>query len=1539
MAFRFKIGLPENIELTPQQEEQFNNLRQKYNNKICNSREEVKTAYKELCAEYESITGVKLPEKSNKYGDHTILNISATIQALINNAATPEEKDRWQQWHEKIKNKMEVASIKRAELKQKPGALMVSYNSTTMGPSNIEYYPLELEAELNTLLQSFKTELKNEVGRLPVAGADFSNNDLKRDLLELLVGQTDAALNGSLDEQSLNPDDYLLPNSYAGLIPGFSPYGIGKKDPKDISKLYVTDYVRANKVLPLSTVPAKGIKLTNATIEYENKVSGGNVTEADEIKVREVILTEGAECLYAIDKIKKNINHKDVKEAFPGVVDGAYYDSFGGRGQFENWSAINRARRKLIINGWAMSDITAIGRLAHIIPVARGNNAKVNKSWEEYQVKLNKYNQNLTDYNTRQANGEKNLRKPVKPAMPQIPRYTEEELRAVNSLEEKLNNCLSQVPGNEGNRKALLESLIAEIDRMPEQTLDRLVPLRAIRNDLNKALEHQLTDVEKRFLENPAALKTMADRHPVKEYTDAEQQRDLQWIAEIREKDKELNNIFDTDPYAYDHIRAMQSSLGGDTELFVNVVKDYIGEKDWNAFSRISPGREDDYNKALDVLTRPDSPYYVADNHKVLKDVEDALRLRQLNAPEKNYSNIGSSHLTAMVRFTANVIPTIDPNLSETTLMNEALDDQEKGQEKARQKEYTDRLNKVLDSPGDLTPAQQRAEIARCVGGLVMPIAIKAVNHRENNKIFNKENLTGNEKKELEESYVVPFELKGGLINKPFADSIKDVLILAEKGINRAEQLIIESGETAAVINIKPYQRFLRDANRGLMEIKLEAMDPMLKVGEANFRSPIPEDKRKNNPIVPGKTKDFTAAEMEEKAEIFPWHKVINAQYELNDIWGEYLIEQQKGKVSPEREREYWNRMNACYTTIETVTNDLIAKQENDPKFADNNMRVVFGHSTAVASFDDAVSGDRGMKPMLKFISIRRDAIANGWSLSDLGLYTHLAELSLAIEKNNSVLESGGAVTADFTGKLREINGLLNEKILKKPYETDPVKRAELYNEIAEKLDDLQTARDALMDNEEISEQAKFAVKNVLNVSDNVNHLGENGGMPLEYELRSLAAEYRIEAIEAKKKNCLDEIKSVADPIVYNELRSWIRNEPPKQNHLGIDPSFVGKADIYIKSGMGELNKEIEAIRAGKETTLEGKTGLKSENAVDAIRNMLDASDSIFHRDSKQYKTIKESLNKLRDGTATAEDKAKLTADVKTWLTDPGYDRIHKHSKNEFDNTRFNIMFTLANELDPAWAKENFADMNIAGLHGEKADNTSFHNVHEFTNFMHRQMADGGFLMEVRAVESQRWYLKADSYGQKGLVEEVLRVREDTAFTDKDRLKAEQDNIGKLMKGDTGFEQKFEKLVQYHNACMTSLSGNQVALGLGGQYEDKIKNKMDKLRSEAMDGLRTYISNPQNRTAPDYKKAVTAYGVMDPYAAHVFIADMRKNNPADKVIRELNLVDLEKKEGIDLGGRRALREKKQQLRQAEKNNQVEKNNNQAVNNPVLRQQS
>lgn len=52
----------------------------------------------------------------------------------------------------------------------------------------------------------------------------------------------------------------------------------------------------------------------------------------------------------------------------------------------------------------------------------------------------------------------------------------------------------------------------------------------------------------------------------------------------------------------------------------------------------------------------------------------------------------------------------------------------------------------------------------------------------------------------------------------------------------------------------------------------------------------------------------------------------------------------------------------------------------------------------------------------------------------------------------------------------------------------------------------------------------------------------------------------------------------------------------------------------------------------------------------------------------------------------------------------------------------------------------------------------------------------------------------------------------------------------------------------------------------------------------------------------------------------------------------LNLVELEKKEGLDLGGRRALRERKKQLRQAERVGQAV-NNDQAVNGPVLRQQS
>ena len=104
--------------------------------------------------------------------------------------------------------------------------------------------------------------------------------------------------------------------------------------------------------------------------------------------------------------------------------------------------------------------------------------------------------------------------------------------------------------------------------------------------------------------------------------------------------------------------------------------------------------------------------------------------------------------------------------------------------------------------------------------------------------------------------------------------------------------------------------------------------------------------------------------------------------------------------------------------------------------------------------------------------------------------------------------------------------------------------------------------------------------------------------MPYEYELKLFEKELRVE--NAMRK--LDELKAVADPIVYYDYKNFINKNPaPKQDYKIVDTSFVEKTDIYLSGIMGDLNRELEAVKAGKETTLESKTGISHDNAVDRI--------------------------------------------------------------------------------------------------------------------------------------------------------------------------------------------------------------------------------------------------------------------------------------------------------------------------------------------------
>ncbi len=1468
-----------NTKLTPEQRDKANEIKQKYDGKIVQNREDLIKFWNDLSNDLTALTGKGLYKTNCKYGSHFLLQVSGMANTLAASAPTPLERSNWENIIADMTNAFSEGYSDLADAHQN-SALKSQIFTDVKGTDEADFFTEETEQKIDELITKINAAAREELQKIPLNAGEYNNDAFRRDSLEMLVGLTECGLKGNVQEEYSKTDDYMLFKGSSVFIPGMGTYGVSLKPD---SKPYVSDYSRFHHLVPLLTPGVKGIRLVNGYNEYRSK--GANATKDDELNIREQILVEGNDGLYAIEKIRKNITNERVKNSFEKEVEGAYVDSVGDRGELGKWEALQRARRELIVNGWSMPDITAISRLASLITIAD-------------QIK-----KDLTD--------------------------TESE--ALKNLSNKIDSVVHSSPGTEEKRLELINSLIEELDKLPDTTKERFSMFTGMAEDLRRAAEHQLTAAEKEILADPSELKKIADAHPVKEYTDAEQQRDLEWLDNIEAKDKELNDIFKKDPYAHDRIRELQDLTKENPGLIARGVKRVLGQQAWDSFKAL-PGRESDELKALDILTHNDSPYNVSNNHNTLIDLEKAVKEMTIEIPKKNASCLGRKEFTSIISQLSNAVPSISPGydaLKKTTEISVLVGEKNIFD---RQNEYIERLNKVLDSPGNLTNSQQRDEIGHCLFEILGPLSSEAsIFEEDTDGLFNKENLSPKEKNEIEKKYISPFGITtGGLMSTAFTEKIMPILKLADKALDRAESLMKEDGHIVTATNLKPIQSTIKGVLKGTATMKIHAMEPLIRIPYANFNSPSAlHIDREKKPLIPGKTRDFSTEEIEEKAEAFPIHKVINAEFELKDIWGEYLAEREMGPVSPEKEREYWNRIDNCYKTMETVINDLVAKQEADPTFVDNNMRNMVGQSTPLKSFKDVITDPRAMKNDLVHLKGRREAVNNGWPLSELGMYSHLETLARKIDGNINVLEAGGNETREYTEHLKEFRKILNDRILNKPYEKDPEIRADLYADMAQRIHNLSEERKNLLGSSSLSLKLKNAVDSSIGGVNNVNSNTEDGGMPYEYELKLFEKELRVE--NAMRK--LDELKAVADPIVYFDYKNFINKNPaPKQDYKIVDTSFVEKTDIYLSGIMGDLNRELEAVKAGKETTLESKTGISHDNAVDRIWNMLNASDSLFHVDSKQYKAVKVGLQKLHDKTISADEREKLTNDVKTYLTDPKYDRINKHSKNDFDNTRFNLMFTLANELDPAWAKKNFPDMNIAALHGSKAANTSFHNVHEFTNFMHRQMADGGFLNNAGPIASQHWYLRPDSYGQKGLVEEVLRIRGDASISEQDKLKAEKDNLCKLsgdipnMTEDIKFKSAFPSLETYRQE-IAKLSNEGV--NKDDNYFINNKDRLDPYRSEAIKEIKAFLNDTQKRDNPLYDKAALAYGVMDPKGAHEYIVELNnrkvktRNAPelenvmgeapmstTEKKIKPVNLVELEKQQGIDLLGRKSLSKKR-----------------------------
>ena len=1448
MGFKFQFNpLPKDA--TNNQKRKYEALKEKYNNKVYLSPEDLVKDKKELDKELVKITGNKTFDSNYRFGRFMAVAIMGQVRGMME-MTPPEEAAEWNKYYNELYDLFNELGDVDGSGEREDVQIVNSSTGDRMNsfPASMEPRIVDYLNRLNAFARQENAKIQDTEG--------FTEDSFKKGNITYIEQLTEEALEIGHEYQMTKVNEFQVANGMGGLIPGFGKAGT-LRTKKDI--LQTSDYVRLNDLLPFQEPALNTMNSMLAMRRYYDSAAKAQPSKEAELELRRTLLSDTAKAMYSMEKIRRNLPDKRIRDLYP-TLDHVMVDALGERETFTRYMYASDIRRRLIANGWPAGDVDALGELgfvAHNMNISIENNKK---EWEEYRTLRHEFEEGKINDAPRQ---------------PEVREYTPEEINNMNRLINALDVAADLAPQNEETRKRTLDILKVELDRQNDFIGERFA-LDEIRERLDRSYDHELTQAEKELLADPGEIRGIAAVNTVKSYSDDERERDFQALAEQFERDKELNNIYQSDPWAHNVIRGMQASAVSPKDI-ADAVKAVIGEEAYNAY-QAQPGREEDGLKAIDILTHPDSPHCVKNNHKLLQDISGQFKLQQLDRVRNATSATSYETMDSYFAMADKAFSDINDGKAPATTerMAETIRNSQSRNYFEAEQENMDRLESLINEPGDTLPEEQNTMIAAYTARLLAPYRLTMDEMRRSG---------------------------GAGVDTALLARMEPVMNVVDRAFERAEENLRQRGLTNTAINARQLRTETKNIRNGIESAKISSYEPFAGASSVTLKDPVPQG------LMQGRLPEL-----------------MEARYELNDIWSGYLMERQNGTFSEQTESEYRVRLNEQYTRIREISDEL-EKLHGSETTRDDVEKYISGMTGM--SYEEFKAA---MKPGLDGIKDNQQALKNGWGLSELDAFHQYRGISEKIAGDvRNMFDNGVRKTFDGPGLIklrtvineslkRDLNGLTPEE--KRDYFANiNAQITDTVNELKAQLPDIDRMRaENTIKGEDVDGNAIAD-----NIQEYIKLLSEGDkGPSLQSTTRALENEIKLNAALAAKDQ-LTQMKDEMDPYAYNELKTFVDSQRavPKQDFLKSDPTYADRVDIYLNTGMGDVAHELDVIRAGKETTLQGKTGLSEEKSLKAIANMLNASDSLWHHNSSQYKAIKAKLDKIDPGKGglTDEDRQKLTEDVKKWLTDSKYDRINKHNKNEFDNTRFNNMVALANELDPEWTKANFAKLNISGLHGEKAKESAFYNVHEFMNFMHKQMADRRFLGEAGAVENGRWYKAVSATGGQSLAEEAMRIRQDKRYSDMERLKVELNNIDKLMSGPAGddheMKSKFTALNNYKHKLGNMLDEN-VINNLPVQAHDI--QKIKEFRDNAAAQVKSFLDDPANVKNPLYNKAMAAYGVLEPLAAHKFIQTFNKDAKKNKV-KEVSLQELEKKQGLDIGAHKDYAKKRAERyarKQAEK---------------------
>ena len=493
-----------------------------------------------------------------------------------------------------------------------------------------------------------------------------------------------------------------------------------------------------------------------------------------------------------------------------------------------------------------------------------------------------------------------------------------------------------------------------------------------------------------------------------------------------------------------------------------------------------------------------------------------------------------------------------------------------------------------------------------------------------------------------------------GYIKKGADTEIKELTTMMKAAVKRGKELLANENSVVGLSMFSTLETMINRVERGVSLDQVVVNEPVAVLPAANYNAPSEVSDRAENPIVPGQTTAFTAEELEEKGEVYPFHKIVRLSGELDELWIDYIKKSAEGTFSSEDEERFKAALKQKYTDITAVYNDINEKARSD-EFINQNQRILTGQGNYRDVYSDSMGDARGLGVTMRVITAKNEALDRGWPAGEIAAYGQIWQAIYTIDRHMDEIRD--QEFAEFRQRVEAFNNYLKENFADKPYESDnalrgeKIRKAEILLSDLERVRDEQIARLKAVDpqSEDITGKWKMlqSFGNIYNITPRSNIKTKMKTVLASMSERARTAELRgyLSRLDANDRNYPQGAGE------YHDFKAALREVVNiREESAGFDHDYPDKVRSAVKrlqskaaameTGLAKewyANQKISNLRAAAVGDLRSIIGSAQMNPDDKLaglsainKKLNNRTDSLLYT-SPEYRALKKEIKRAAE--------------------------------------------------------------------------------------------------------------------------------------------------------------------------------------------------------------------------------------------------------------------------------------------------------------------